>query len=253
MGENRLRRRPQGRVFLTGPTPPQRLVYGRRKGRPLRPGRQALLDERLPARELALPDGPARLDVAGLFTGCSDVWLEIGFGAGEHLLWQAEAHPSFGFIGCEPFLGGVARLLSAADSTLLARIRVFRDDARLLLAALPDAAIARAFVLFPDPWPKTRHHKRRIIARDTLSQLARVLKDGAELRTATDIDGYKAWMLEHVAASGAFDWTARRPGDWRDRPDDWPETRYELKARAAGRVPAFFRFRRRPRAKMPTG
>lgn len=260
MGKNRLRGRSQGGALLSrprrrqppaennGPAPPQRLVYGRRKGRPLRAGRQALLDERLPAIEITLPDGPARLDVAGLFTGCDEIWLEIGFGAGEHLLWQAAANPAVGFIGCEPFLGGVARLVSAAEPGTLDRLRLYRDDARLLLAALPDASIARAFVLFPDPWPKTRHHKRRIIARDTLAQLARVLTDRAEFRAATDIDGYKAWILEHVAASAAFDWTARRPGDWRDRPDDWPETRYETKALAAGRAPAYFRFRRRPRS-----
>jgi len=235
----------------SGNPPTRRLVYGRRKGRPLRPGRQALLDERLPDCELVLPNGAAALDVARLFAGCREIWLEIGFGAGEHLLHQAAANPAVGFIGCEPFLGGVARLLSAADGDMLKRIRIFRDDARLLLAALPDASIARVFVLFPDPWPKTRHHKRRIVAADTLNQLARVLRDGAELRAATDIDAYKAWMLQHLLASGVFDWTARRPGDWRVRPGDWPETRYETKARAAGRRPAFFSFRRRPRTKMP--
>lgn len=227
-----------------GDNRPRRLVYGRRKGRPLRPGRQAMLDERLPASELALPDGAAPLDIAALFAGCAETWLEIGFGAGEHLLQQAEANPGIGFLGCEPYLGGVARLLSVADGELLKRIRIFRDDARLLLAALPDASIARAFVLFPDPWPKTRHHKRRIVAADTVAQMARILVDGAELRTATDIDGYKAWMLRHLLASDAFHWTARRPGDWRVRPDDWPETRYERKARAAGRRPAYFTFRR---------
>lgn len=247
MGKDRLRGRAEGGVRLIRDGAPQRVLYGRRKGRPLRPGRRALLEERLPARDLTLPDGGARLDLAPLFAGCADIWLEIGFGAGEHLLYQAAANPGVGFIGCEPYLGGVARLLGTADDAALDRIRVFRDDARQLLTALPDAAIGRAFVLFPDPWPKTRHHKRRIVAPDTLAQLARVLKDGAELRAATDIDGYKAWMLQHLLASCAFEWTARRPGDWRDRPADWPETRYERKARAAGRTPAFFRFRRRAR------
>lgn len=225
----------------------RRLVYGRRKGRPLRPGRQAMVAETLPDLEFALPDEPAALDPARLLPDASDIWLEIGFGAGEHLLWQADAHPGVGFIGCEPFLGGVARLLSAAGAERLGRIRLYRDDARLLLAALADASIGRAFVLFPDPWPKTRHHKRRIIAPDTVAQLGRVLRDGAELRAATDIDGYKAWMLERLLAAGTFEWTARRPDDWRRRPADWPETRYEQKARAAGRTPAFFRFRRRAR------
>ena len=232
-------------------SPPRRLVYGRRKGRPLRPGREALLAERLPALEIALPDGGGTLDPAALFGARhGPVWLEIGFGAGEHLLETAAAHPEAVFIGCEPFLNGVARLLSAADEALLPRLRLFRDDARLLLASLPEGSVDRAFVLFPDPWPKTRHHKRRIIAPDTAAALARVLADGAELRTATDIDGYKAWMLEHLLATGAFAWTARGPADWRQRPADWPATRYEAKARAAGREPAYFRFRRRARGGM---
>ena len=232
---------------------PQRTLYGRRLGRPLRASRQVLIDRLLPDIEITLStsaaDGePEPLDPAALFPGAArEVWLEIGFGAGEHLAWQAREHPKTGFIGCEPFINGIARLLTDIDRAELGNIRLFRDDARLLLAALPAASIARAFVLFPDPWPKTRHHKRRIIAPTTLPSLARVLADGAELRVATDDPGYKSWILRHVRASGDFDWMARTPSDWRSRPADWPPTRYEAKAGDAGRTPAFFLFRRRPR------
>ena len=185
--------------------------------------------------EACFPEPPDRL------------WLEIGFGAGEHLAWQAQAHPDIGFIGCEPFINGVARMLSDIDRAALDNIRLFRDDARLLLAALPEASIDRAFILFPDPWRKTRHHKRRIIAPTTLPLLARVLADGAELRVATDDPGYKSWILQHVRASADFEWMAQSPGDWRSRPADWPATRYEAKAGVAGRTPSFYLFRRRAR------
>lgn len=252
MGADRLRRPVAPGVRLTGgadgaaAAPPRRLLYGRRGGRALRPGRQALLRRLLPALDIVLDDAP--LEPHRLFAApCREIWLEIGFGGGEHLAHQAQTAPDIGFIGCEPFVGGVASLLSRIEADGLANIRIFRDDARLLLARLADASIGRAFVLFPDPWPKARHHKRRIVAPGPLTDLARVLKDGAELRIATDDPGYKGWILEHVLAAGAFDWCARRPADWRIRPADWPETRYEAKARAAGRRPSFFRFRRRPR------
>ena len=176
-----------------------------------------------------------------------DVWLEIGFGAGEHLAEQAEHHPEIGFIGCEVFEDGIVRLLGEVARRGLGNIRMFTDDARLLLAALPPGSIGRIFILFPDPWPKRRHHKRRLVAPATLDLLAAVMSDGAELRLATDDRDYLAWMLQHATAHPDFVWLARRPADWRERPDDWPETRYEAKARTAGRMPAFLRFTRRPR------
>lgn len=229
---------------------PRRTLHGRRRGRPLRPVRRTLLETLLPTLEIALPAGDAALDPATLFPSgaCRDVWLEIGFGAGEHLIAQARAAANVGFIGCEPFINGVAALLAGLEAADARNVRIFRDDARLLLDRLTDASIGRAFILFPDPWPKLRHHKRRIVAGGPVAALARVLRDGAELRIATDDADYKGWILAHVLGSGAFDWCARRPDDWRVRPDDWPETRYEAKARAAGRMPSFFRFRRRPRA-----
>jgi tRNA (guanine-N7-)-methyltransferase len=176
------------------------------------------------------------------------VELEIGFGAGEHLLAQAAAHPDTGFIGCEPFVNGVARLLAGVDRLGLRNVRVWGDDARLLLDRLKPASIARIFVLFPDPWPKKRHHKRRIIAPDVLAAMERALVEGGEVRVATDDRDYLARILEQFCRRGTFEWLARRPADWRVRPADWPQTRYESKALAAGRSCAFLRFRRRAAA-----
>jgi tRNA (guanine-N7-)-methyltransferase len=174
-------------------------------------------------------------------------WLEIGFGGGEHLALQAEHHPETGFIGCEVFENGIVKLLAHIERRHLQNIRVFPDDARLLIAALAPASIDRVVILFPDPWPKLRHHKRRLVSRETLDGLAEIMTDNAELRLATDDRDYLCWMLERVTGHPAFEWLARRPADWRERPRDWPPTRYEEKARAAGRRPAFLRFRRRPR------
>ena len=176
------------------------------------------------------------------------MWLEIGFGAGEHLAAQAEAHPGIGFIGVEVFENGVARLVAEIDRRGLANIRIFPDDARMLLDALAPASLGRVFILFPDPWPKTRHHKRRLVSTATLDRLAVLMRPGAELRLATDDRDYLAWMLEHATAHPEFAWLARGPADWRERPADWPPTRYEEKARAAGRTPAFLRFARRDRS-----
>ena len=221
-----------------GPTgaPRQRVLYGRRKGRKLKGGRSAALAELLPV--LAIPDGVDAVDPQSLFPhAVSDVWLEIGFGAGEHLAAQAIAHPDIGFIGAEPFENGVATLLAQVQAERLHNIRVFADDVRLLIARLPDASIGRLFVLFPDPWPKARHHKRRMIGPTTLPEFARILKDGAELRFASDDADYVAWTLEHIAREPAFALRSRERGVW-------PETRYEAKARAAGRACAYLEFTR---------
>ena len=199
----------------------------------------------LPRLAVDLPAaGP--LDPRALFNGGPRaVWLEIGFGAGEHLAMQAEAHPDIGFIGCEVFENGVARLLGEIERRDLSNIRLYPDDGRLLLATLAPAVIGRVFILFPDPWPKARHHKRRIVSQDTLDELARVMRPGAELRLATDDPGYGSSMLEQLTGHLAFEWLARRPCDWRERSADWPATRYEQKARAAARAPFFCRARRR--------
>jgi len=222
--------------------------YGRRRGRKLRPARQAALDSGLVsvALDALLADGT--LDPRTLFAqGPKAVWLEIGFGGGEHLAWQAAANPDVGILGAEPFVNGVASLLAQIGRQGLGNVRIWPDDAGALLAALADASVDRAFLLFPDPWPKTRHHKRRIVNPANLDALARILADNAEFRVATDDQAYLGWILTHILDHPAFAWTARDPSDWRHRPADWPATRYEEKAVKNGRKPYFLSFRRRPR------
>lgn len=235
----------------TDPARPEKRLHGRRQGRPLRGRLRALLEESLPALEIHCP-ATGRLDPWALFaTRPRALWLEIGFGGGEHLAWQAAANPAVGLLGCEVFVNGVATLLRSLEAAGLDNVRVFRDDARLLIAALPDACLARAFLLFPDPWPKRRHAKRRFVTPATLDALARVLEDGAELRVASDDPTYQAWALARLVEHPAFAWTATRAEDWRHRPADWPQTRYEAKALAAGRKPVYLSFCRVPRAECP--
>jgi tRNA (guanine-N7-)-methyltransferase len=217
--------------------------YGRRKARPLSERKDRLLKELLPRLRLNLGQTSP---LASLFAKpVREVWLEIGFGSGEHLLWQAEHHPDIGIIGCEPFINGVASLLGGIETQGLETIRIHDGDARDVLAWLPEGSIGRAFLLFPDPWPKKRHLKRRLLSAETASLLARVLKPGAELRFASDSGDYACEALLTLARSGAFAWEARRADDWRVRPADWPETRYEKKALREGRKPAYLSFRRR--------
>lgn len=222
-------------------------LYGRRRGRKLRPGRQRLLEEVFSRFAIALPKtGP--LPWPRLFDAPKRaLWVEIGFGMGEHLAWQAERHPEIGFIGCEPYRDGIAALLARAQAANLKNLRIYPEDGMALVEALPEASVARLFALFPDPWPKARHHKRRLIRAASVPALARALADGAELCLATDDPPYARAMLFHLARDPAFLWTAERPADWRTRPADAPETRYEAKAKAAGRPGVYLLFRRRPR------
>ena len=173
-----------------------------------------------------------------------EVWLEIGFGGGEHLIAQAEANPHIGLIGCEPFQDGVAKVIAEIDAKELRNILLHPDDARDLLRWLPAASISRAFILFPDPWPKKRHIKRRLLNPHTLDLLARVMQPGAELRFATDIADYVRTALLAITIHEGFRWPATGPADWRVRPADWPETRYEQKAKREGRRCYYFSFRR---------
>ncbi len=222
--------------------------HGRRRGRRLRKHREEILDTLLPKLALPSPLPDSEIDLPALFPRpMRSVWLEIGFGNGEHLIWQAQHHGDIGFIGAEPFLNGVARLLSYIDDSGVDNIRIVPDDVRPLLSKLPAASLGRVFILFPDPWPKTRHHKRRLVNKETLDQLADVMADDAELRLATDDADYMAWMLRVGLSHPAFEWLARRPDDWRHRPDDWPPTRYEEKNRSGGLGAVFLRFRRRAR------
>jgi tRNA (guanine-N7-)-methyltransferase len=229
-----------------GPAHPRPQRRGRRRGRRLRSGRQNLLETLLPGLTIGPLPPAGQLALDRLFdVGCDDVWLEIGFGAGEHLAAQARVNPRVGFLGAEPYINGIASLLNAIAADGLGNIRLWPEEGEPLLEALSAGSIGRAFVLFSDPWPKARHHKRRFIGKRAVDGFARILKDGAELRIATDDVGYVSWILSHVLAHSAFEWTAQTPADWRIRPPDWPQTRYEAKARAAGRPAFFLRFRRR--------
>ena len=225
---------------------PDRRVYGRRKGHDLTPRRQALVDNLLPGLRPAIrTDG--RVDLKGPVGGHDRLWLEIGFGGGEHLVWQAAHNPDVTVIGAEPYLNGVTSLLAAVEEHRLGNVRIIDDDVRPFLEGLPAACLERIFVLFPDPWPKARHHKRRIVNPWSVDRFADLLVDGGQLRLATDIMDYARWMMTAVWPHPAFAWTARRPGDWRERPADWPGTRYEAKAGKAGRTPVFMTFVRKSR------
>lgn len=202
----------------------------------------------MPRVSVPVPEAGLPLDPQSLFQPpYKTVWIEIGFGGGEHLAAQATAHPEIGFIGCEPFVNGVVKLLSTVARQGLDNIRVHADDARPLLAALRPRSIGRAFILFPDPWPKKRHHKRRFITSENLDLLTRGLGDGAELRLATDDADYGAWILELLAARTDFEGPSGGPRGFIERPADWPPTRYEAKALEAGRKPFYLIYRRRPR------
>jgi tRNA (guanine-N7-)-methyltransferase len=189
--------------------------------------------------KISLGDGAIELPV--LFPYLREISLEVGAGGGEHVAAQAKAHPDAGFIACEPFVNGVAKLLAQIDAEGLANIRVHMGDAREVLERLGAGSLASVFVLFPDPWPKARHHKRRFIRPENLDQIARVLRTGGELRLATDHGDYAAWALEHLSADARF----QRAGEWRERPADWPATRYEQKALKAGRGCIYFSFVRK--------
>ena len=224
--------------------------FGRRRGRRLRAGRRRLIDTLLPSLQVTIP-ATGIIDISAMVGEAfeyRDVWLEIGFGLGEHLISQARHHPDVLLIGCEPFVNGVSGLLRMIEADGTSNIRLHDDDARILLDVLPEACIGRLFLLFPDPWPKRRHHKRRLVSPANLDTLARVLKDGAEFRFATDHSGYARWTLWHVINHPALEWPAKSPDDWRVRPGDWPATRYEKKALGEGRKSIYLTFQRRVRA-----
>jgi len=222
-------------------------LYGRRKGKKLRPRQEALLRTSLPRVRIEPAPRGERLDPRRLFAPATEaVWLEIGFGGGEHLAAQAKAQPALGFIGCEPYLNGIVKLLAEIAREKLANLRIFPDDARPLLETLSPGSLACVIALFPDPWPKTRHRRRRLIQKETLDLLARAMAEGAELRLATDDEDYAAAMREELAAHGGFAGPEGGGEGFHERPTDWPPTRYEEKALKAGRRPTYLVYRRRP-------
>ena len=217
-------------------------VYGRRLAKPLKKTSAKRLSEYFPKYSISLDDDMP-LDPANLFDhNPKEYWLEIGFGKGEHLITQAKENPDIGFIGCEPFVNGVSGLVDHMAAENVTNIRFFMNDARLLMDALPDRCISRAFILFPDPWPKKRHHKRRIVSPGNLIVLSRILKDAASLRIGTDHHDYCRWILARLMENCDFNWNSNKPDDWHLRPDDWPETRYEKKALSVGRKSAYMTF-----------
>jgi len=225
---------------MSGDPTTLRRLYGRRQGHALRLGQQGLVDDLLP--RLTVPEGP--LDSQTLFGDDRPLWLEIGFGAGEHLAGQAAAHPDVGLIGCEPFLNGVVGALGHIERQGLTNIRLHMGDALEVLERLPDASLDRLFLLHPDPWPKARHAKRRFMNPGPLDVIAAKLKPGGEFRFGTDHPVYCRWAMMQMDRRRDFDWLVTGPGDWQVRPADWPETRYEAKARRIGHEVWYFRYRR---------
>ncbi len=215
--------------------------YGRRSGKKLRPNALARLDELLPLLTVVLPEAGQKIDPAGLFdVPVSEVWLEIGFGGGEHLAAQSLLHPDVGLIGGEVFRNGIASLMAHLTEQSRKTVRVFPEDVRRLFPYLPDKCLSRVFLLFPDPWPKYRHAERRFVSPDNLDALARLLRVGGELRVASDVPVYAKWAHHHLELHPAFD-RVQVTQDRADLPEDWPVTRYESKL-LAGHPPTFFRY-----------
>jgi len=226
---------------------PWRNFHGRLKGKALRPSQEVYLAEDLGKLSPGAVDwdvNPDRqaIDLERVF-GDREVWLEIGFGGGEHMVHQASLNPDVGIIGCEPYINGVAMLLGKIREAKTHNVAVYPGDVRNMFDVLPENSISRAFLLYPDPWPKTRHHKRRFVTPEHLTPLAKCLKKGAMFRVATDIPDYVRQTLDEVPRHG-FDWLAERPDDWRQPWSDWISTRYEQKALREGRVPHYLTFRK---------
>lgn len=232
---------------MSTPERPRRNFYGRLKGKTLKSSQRGYLAEDLEDLSpgpVSWEDNPARdlLDLEGLF-GDKPVWLEVGFGGGEHMVHQAKANPDVGIIGCEPYINGVAMLLGKIRKAAVQNVAVHPGDARDIFDVLPEASISKAFLLYPDPWPKARHHRRRFVTEEHLVPLAKVLKPGAIFRVATDIEDYVRQTLQEVPRFG-FEWLAEGPADWRNSWDDWISTRYEQKALREGRLPHYLTFRK---------
>jgi tRNA (guanine-N7-)-methyltransferase len=224
------------------PTRSTEAFFGRRRGKTMRPQQAAALESGFGIYRLDLAAQPPQ-DLRELFEAdVSEVQLEIGFGGGEHLLHRATETPATGFIGVEPFVNGMAKMMMAVKENPLANLRVHDDDATRLLDWLPQASLAGVDLLYPDPWPKKKHWKRRFVSPVNLDRLARVMKPGGKFRFASDIDTYVNWTLLHCQAHGAFTWPALDAEDWHRPYDGWPGTRYEAKAIREGRRPAYLTF-----------
>lgn len=218
--------------------------FGRRKGKPLRDQQVERMETLLPELKIDLASEPP-VDIKALFPHPVDkVRLEIGFGGGEHLVHRARTNPDTGFIGVEPFVNSMAKLLAVVETEGLKNIRVHDDDATQLLDWLPEGSVDQIELLYPDPWPKKKHWKRRFVSQVNLDRFHRVLKPGGLFCFASDIDTYVNWTLQHCRQHGGFDWTARNASDWLTPFSGWPGTRYEAKAKREGRASAYLTFRR---------
>jgi tRNA (guanine-N7-)-methyltransferase len=226
------------------PAHAQGSFFGRRKGHRLRSHQADLIEHLLPHLALDI-EKPVPANLADLFEAPLDeIRLEIGFGGGEHLIAEARAYPNVGFIGCEPYVNGMAKILTRIEANNIGNIRLFAGDAAELLAWTPPRSMVRIDLIHPDPWPKRRHWKRRFVQDKTVATMARVLKPNGEFRFVSDIDDYCAWTLAHLARSPDFVWTAERAADWRLPWPDYTMTRYGRKAEREGRKAAYLRFRR---------
>ena len=223
----------------------RRAFFGRRSSHKLYSTQQKLVEELLPHIEIDLEKGQPDLNRLFGDRVQAPLFLEIGYGGGEHLARHARTHPENNYIGCEPFMGGVGKMLSYIDRQALENVRLYREDALHLLRALPANAVSGAYLLYPDPWPKKKHHKRRFVNPVTLGQLARILKPGAEFRVATDIEDYATWVLAHIVRSDEFSWHPKAASEWRTPWADWEPTRYEQKAKREGRASFYFSFYRK--------
>jgi tRNA (guanine-N7-)-methyltransferase len=223
---------------------PHGSFFGRRKGHRLRSHQADLIEQLLPRLALDI-SGPSPTELTGLFDPpAENVRLEIGFGGGEHLIAEALAFPDTGFIGCEPYVNGMAKILTQIEAHNVGNIRLFAGDAAELLAWAPPRSLARIDLIHPDPWPKRRHWKRRFVQDATVAAMARVLNPDGEFRFVSDIDDYCAWTLAHLSRTPDFIWTAERASDWRLPWDGYTMTRYGRKAEREGRRAAYLRFRR---------
>ncbi len=214
-----------------------RAFFGRRSGKKLHGGQKAQVAELLPQVEIALEGS---LDPKSLFPEADRIVIEIGYGGGEHLARKAEEEPDTGFIGCEVFTGGIGKMVQAIEARGITNVRLFTDDALKLLVALPDASVDAVYLLYPDPWPKTRHHKRRFVSPTTLAELARVIRPGGVFHFASDIEDYANWTLAHIVRAPEFSFEPEAPGSWHIPYPGWQATRYEQKARREGRMISFY-------------
>lgn len=217
-------------------------TFGRAKGKTLSPAQISLMDNAFPKYDISETIKSGKNPFADIE---DEAWFEIGFGGAEHLIWQAKHNPQAHILGVEPFLNGIVKAVKGIEDNALKNVSLYRGDARDVIDLIPDNALDKVFVLFPDPWHKKRHHKRRLIQDDFVAQIHRILKPNGIFRFGSDIIHYVDWAITRIHRHGGFDWSAQQQSNWRTRPDDWPETRYLQKAIREGRSGHFFEFTRK--------